>query len=214
MSLFWFWKWRRYWNLPLHESKHVRSAKPTIWNRPEISYCALDDVEEMRRKSALTYRLQINPTIGQSWIKSFGGSQLLWPENKIKNGWLLKILFWYLRIDATSARSKYSVIQSLRLHECWKLRAQCQFRMPPEQKMTHEKWRTVFHSQPARNMSPPSSQWRVVCEFWSIKVGSVLLGSVVAFRTSQRHFQYIDLCGQMLVWVCSCVCGVCVKNSP
>ena len=82
MSLFWFWKWRRYWNLPLHESKHVRSAKPTIWNRPEISYCALDDVEEMRRKSALTYRLQINPTIGQSWIKSFGGSQLLWPENK------------------------------------------------------------------------------------------------------------------------------------
>jgi hypothetical protein len=82
MSLFWFWNWRRYWNLPLHESKHVRSEKPTIWNRPEISYCALDDVEEMRRKSALTYRLQINPTIGQSWMKSFEGSQLLWPENK------------------------------------------------------------------------------------------------------------------------------------
>jgi hypothetical protein len=48
-------------------------------------------------------------------MKSFEGSQLLWPENKE----------WMTTKDTIliPSRSKYFVIQSLRLHECCKLSA-------------------------------------------------------------------------------------------
>jgi hypothetical protein len=146
------------------ESKHVRSAKPTIWNRPEIIYCALDDVEEMRRKSALTYRLQINPTIGQSWMKSFEGSQLLWPENKewmtTKDTILIPSHWCHICAIELCCDSKFEVTWMLKIKR--NANSEC---------LRNKKWRTK-NDEPCfiPSQQEASSQWRVVCEFWSIKV--------------------------------------------